>query len=93
MVEHLSYNICRVLVWFTGKSLSKALIFASTNLQYDNRLFIKLQVQYMKIPSVQNMGKTYCAQKLFLMSEKNSVHNMFSPGLSLAFSCIELVIQ
>ena len=26
--------------WRTGKSLSEALIFASTNPQYDNRLFI-----------------------------------------------------
>ena len=34
---------------YTGKSLSEALIFASTNPQYDNRLFIELQVQYMKI--------------------------------------------
>ena len=32
-------------------------------------------------------------QKLFWMSETISVHNMFSPGLSLEFSCIELVIQ
>ena len=30
---------------FTGKSLSEALIFASTNPQYDDRLFIELQVQ------------------------------------------------
>ena len=35
----------------TGKSFSEALIFASTNPQYDDRLFIELQVQYMKIPS------------------------------------------
>ena len=35
----------------TGKSLSEALIFASTNPQYDNRLSIELHVQYMKIPS------------------------------------------
>ena len=35
----------------TGKSLSEALIFASTNPQYDNRLFIEIQVQYTKIPS------------------------------------------
>ena len=35
----------------TGKSLSEALIFASTNPQYDYRLFIELQVQCMKIPS------------------------------------------
>ena len=35
----------------TGKSLSEALIFASTKPQYEYRLFIELQVQYMKIPS------------------------------------------
>ena len=29
----------------TGKSLSEALIFASTNPHYDNRLFIELHVQ------------------------------------------------
>jgi hypothetical protein len=34
----------------TGKSLSEALIFASTNPQYNNRLFIELQNQYRKIP-------------------------------------------
>ena len=34
----------------TGKSLSEALIFASSS-QYDDRLLIELQVQYMKIPS------------------------------------------
>ena len=49
----------------TGKSLSEALIFASTNTQYDDRLFIELQVQYMKIPS-SNLGRTCCVQKLFL---------------------------
>ena len=43
----------------TGKSLSEALIFASTNPQYDNRLLIELQVQYMKIPS-SNVGRPYC---------------------------------
>ena len=30
----------------TGKSLSEALIFASTNPQYDDRMFIELQFQY-----------------------------------------------
>ena len=29
---------------FTGKSLSEAVIFASTNPQYDKKLFIELQV-------------------------------------------------
>ena len=33
----------------TGNFLSEALIFASTNPQYDDRLFIELQVQYMTI--------------------------------------------
>ena len=32
-------------VFSTGKSLSEASIFASTNPQYDDRLFIELQVQ------------------------------------------------
>ena len=36
---------------FTGKSLSEDLIFASINPQYDNILFIELQVHYVKIPS------------------------------------------
>ena len=35
----------------TGKFLSEALIFVSTNPQSDDRLFIELQVQYVKIPS------------------------------------------
>ena len=35
----------------TGKSLSEALILASTNPQYDDRLFIELQVQYKKTTS------------------------------------------
>ena len=33
---------------FTGKSLSEALIFASTNPQYDDRLFIELQAQSLR---------------------------------------------
>ena len=49
----------------TGKSLSEALFFASTNPQYDDRLFIELQVQYIKLPS-SNLGRTCCVQKLFL---------------------------
>ena len=35
----------------TGKSLSEVLIFALTNPHYEDRLFIELQLQYMKIPS------------------------------------------
>ena len=50
---HLQTHI-RGLKWliaFTGKSLSEALIFASTNPQYDELLFIELQVQYVKTTS------------------------------------------
>ena len=60
------------------KSFSEALILASTNPQYDDRLFIELQVQYMKIPS-SNLGRTCCVQKLFLTFRTIFVHNMFSP--------------
>ena len=60
------------------KSLSEALIFASTNPQYDDRFFIELQVQYMKIPS-SNLGRICCVQKLFLTFRTIFVHNMFSP--------------
>ena len=62
----------------TGKSLSEAFIFALTNPQYDKRLFIELQVQYMKIASsehVENMLCTYinCSE----CQNKMCVHNMF----------------
>ena len=53
-----------------------------------------LQVNFcQKLFFLQNMGRTCCVQKKFLTSETISIHNMFSPGLSLEFSCIELVIQ
>ena len=48
----------------TGKSLSEALIVALSHPQRDDRLFIELKVQYMKIPS-SNLGRTCCVQKLF----------------------------
>ena len=46
-----SWERKHLVVGNTGKSLSEALIFASTNPQYDDRLFIELQVQYMRIAS------------------------------------------
>ena len=58
--------------------MSEALIFASTNPQYDDRLFIELQVQYMKIPS-SNLGRTCCVLKLFLTCRTIFAQNMFSP--------------
>ena len=88
-------NVCMqagpYLIKGTGKSLSEALIFASTNPQYDDRLFIELQVQCMKIPS-SNLGRT-CVQKLFLTFRTIFAHNMFFPCSELGISCIELGIQ
>ena len=52
----------------TGKSLSEALIFASTNPQYDDRLFIALRVQYMKIACSEHV--VYTNLFLFLHSEQ-----------------------
>ena len=46
-------------ILLTGKSLSEAPIFASTDPKYDDRLFIELQVQYKKI------RRTCCVQKFF----------------------------
>ena len=81
LLNHLQLKIVKYIqntLCFTGKSLSEALIFASTNLQYDDRLFIELKIQYMKIPS-SNLGRTCCVQKLFLTFRTIFVHNMFSP--------------
>ena len=63
-------------IWLsTGKSLSEALILASTNPQFDDRLFIELRVQYRKNPS----SEPVCVHKLFWMSKQKTifVHNMF----------------
>ena len=49
----------------TGKSFSEALIFASTNPQYDDKLFIELQVQYMKIPSSEHGENMLCTKIVF----------------------------
>ena len=59
---------------------------------HSNSWWLRLQVNLcQKLFYLQNMRRTCCVQKLFWMSETISVHNMFSPGLSLEFSCIELV--
>ena len=46
----------------TSKSLSEALIFASTNPQYDDILFIELQVRYVKIPSSEHGEIMLCTE-------------------------------
>ena len=54
-------GIIVVLNWVsTGNSFSEALILDSTNPQYDERLFIELQVQYIKIPSSEHAKNMLC---------------------------------
>ena len=53
-----------------GKSLSEALIFSSTNPQYDDRLLIVLQVQYMKI-STSEHGENMLCTKMFFDIQNN----------------------
>ena len=50
----------KAFVISTGKSLSEALILASTNPEYDDRLFIELWVQYMKIASSEHVRNLLC---------------------------------
>ena len=72
----------------TGKSLSEALIFASTNPQYDDRLPLNyLLVQYMKITRSEYVVYTNC----FWFDIQNNLSTQYV--LSLEFSCSELVIQ
>ena len=64
LVEIRGVSLCHsiTLLFCTGKSLSEALIFASTNPQYDDRLFIELQVQCMKIPSSEHGENMLCTE-------------------------------
>ena len=57
----------------TGKYLSEALILASTNPQYDSRLSIELQVQYLKIPSSEHVENMLCTQILFWFDIQNNL--------------------
>ena len=63
-------NLGFSIAWNTGKLLTEALIFASNNPQYDDRLFIELQVQYMKIASSEHVVYTNCFLFLFWHSEQ-----------------------
>ena len=49
----------------TGKSLSEALIFASTNLQYDDRLFIYDEFSTWKLQA-QNMLRTWSEHVVYI---------------------------
>ena len=76
----------------TGNFFSEALILASTNPQYDKRLFIELRVQYMKIPITYQEHVVYT--NWFFGSCFDIKNNLWTQHvLSLQFSCTELVIQ
>ena len=83
--------------------MSEALIFASTNPQYDNRLFIELPVQYMKIPSSEhgeNIGRTWVEHVVHIScsecqnkNKKQFLYTTCSPHVLLMFSpCSKLGI-
>ena len=59
----------------TGKSLSEALILRSSNPQYDKRLFIDLQVQYMKTTSSEHGENMLCAK--IVLNVKTKTKNNF----------------
>ena len=54
--------------FITGKSFSEPLILASTNPQYDDRLFIELPVQYMKTTSSEHQENMLCTQIVFVLT-------------------------
>ena len=89
--SHLDHFIYR----FTNSN-SFIPCYLNTLIYYKSWFFFQLKHVTGKSLSealFQNMGRTCCVQKLFWMSETISVHHKFSQGLSLEFSCIELVIQ
>ena len=59
----------------TGKSLSEALIFASTNPQYDDRLFIVQENCKLRIPA-EHVVYTNCCFCFVLTFRTILVHNM-----------------
>ena len=85
------------LIFGTGKSLTEALIVASTNPQYDKTLFIELQGQFMKIARAehqQNICRTCCLHKFVFCFCFNIQNNLCTQHVvSFEFSCTELLIQ
>ena len=65
----------------TGKPLSEALIFVSTNPQYDARLFIELQVQYMKSSKLRTWENMFYTETVF------DIHNNFCTQHVLPMFC------
>ena len=63
----------------TGKFLSEALILASINPQYDDRLFIELRVQYMNIASSEHVVYINCSE----CQNKNKKQFVYSSELGI----------
>ena len=63
----------------TGKFLSEALILASINPQYDDRLFIELRVHYKKTTNSVHVVYDVCTSNCSECQNKNQfdVHNMY----------------
>ena len=53
--------------------MSEALIFASINPQYDNRLFIELPVQYMKTTSSEHQENMLCTKIVLNVKTKTKL--------------------
>ena len=68
----------KVIPIHTGKSLSEALILALTNPWYDDRLFIELRVQYIKIASSEHEVDHVVLNVKTKTKKPICVHNMFS---------------
>ena len=79
LVDFGSSGTCGT-VFFTGKSLSEALILASTNPHYAHRLFIelRLRVQYKKTTSSVHVVCTNCFLFLFWQRKKTCAELVFS---------------
>ena len=78
------------MLHLTGKSFSEALIFASTNPQYDDRLFIELQVQYLKIPSSEHGDDMLCTKIVFDIQNNFGTQNVlprFELGVFMYRTC------
>ena len=70
----------------TAKSLSEALSFALTNAQCDERLFIELRVQYMKLASSGHVENILCTQIVFCFRFGIQINLCTQHVLSLQFS-------
>ena len=73
-----SGTISKEPIHITGKSLSEALIFSSTNPQYDNRLLIVHENYELRIPA-EHVVYTNCLFCFVLTFSTTYVHNMFYP--------------